>query len=116
MAVELSLQTRSAFYGDLVAAVTLVTWGVSTYTAKAFQGLDQKHSEALTDQFQGEYKQRADEVVNRVQGIADAQATVSMAIDVARNLSDASVYVEDATGLARSLGSRFSTSSPMTVR
>ncbi len=86
----------------LVTAVTLVTWGVSTYTAKAFQGLDQKHSEALTDQFQGEYKQRADEVVNRVQGIADAQATVSMAIDVARNLSDASVYVEDATGLARS--------------
>ena len=86
----------------LVTAVTLVTWGVSTYATKAFQSLEQKHSEALTDQFQGEYKQRADEVVNRVQGIADAQATVSMAIDVARNLSDASVYVEDATGLARS--------------
>jgi two-component system, NtrC family, nitrogen regulation sensor histidine kinase NtrY len=86
----------------VVAAVTLVTWGVSTYTAKAFQALEQKQSEALVDQFQGEYKQRADEVVNRVQGIADAQATVSMAIDVARNPSDASVYVEDATGLARS--------------
>jgi len=86
----------------VVAAVTLVTWGVSTYTAKAFQALEQKQSEALVDQFQGEYKQRADEVVNRVQGIADAQATVGMAIDVARNPSDASVYVEDATGLARS--------------
>ncbi len=86
----------------VVAAVTLVTWGVSTYTAKAFQALEQKQSEALVDQFQGEYKQRADEVVNRVQGIADAQATVSMAIDVARNPSDASLYVEDATGLARS--------------
>jgi two-component system nitrogen regulation sensor histidine kinase NtrY len=86
----------------VVAAVTLVTWGVSTYTAKAFQALEQKQSEALVDQFKGEYKQRADEVVNRVQGIADAQATVSMAIDVARNPSDASLYVEDATGLARS--------------
>lgn len=86
----------------VVTAVTLVTWGVSTYTARAFQALEQKQSEALVDQFQGEYKQRADEVVNRVQGIADAQATVSMAIDVARNPSDASLYVEDATGLARS--------------
>ena len=85
----------------VVAAVALVAWGVSTYARRAFERLDRQRSDALVEQFRREFLQRGEEVARRVQGIADAEATVRMAIDLSRPQADASLYVNDALGLAR---------------
>ena len=60
-----------------------------------------QHSDALVAQFQREFAQRSDDVVHRVQGIADAEGTVRMAIDLSRPKGDVSVYVNDAAGVAK---------------
>jgi two-component system, NtrC family, nitrogen regulation sensor histidine kinase NtrY len=86
----------------IVVAVALVAWGVSTSTRRAFEQLDQQRTEALVAQFRREFVARGEEVVRRVQGIADAEATVRMAIDLSRPQADASLYVNDARGLAGS--------------
>ena len=86
----------------VVAAVTLVAWGVSTYTRRAFVQLDAQRTAALVAQFRREFDRRGEEVVRRVEGIADTEATVRMAIDLSRPQADPSLYVNDARGLAAS--------------
>ncbi|HEX2715400.1 MAG TPA: ATP-binding protein [Candidatus Acidoferrales bacterium] len=90
------------FSATVVAAVTLVAWAVSTYARRAFERLDSQRSEALVAQFRREFSRRGEEVVRRVEGIADAEATVRMAIDLNRPQADPSLYVNDARGLATS--------------
>lgn len=89
------------FTVTLVIAVTLVAWGVSTYTRGKFEELEQKHTDGLATQFEKEMQQRGDEVVNRVQGIAEAESTLGMAIQISRG-ADPAMYVNDAAGFANS--------------
>jgi nitrogen fixation/metabolism regulation signal transduction histidine kinase len=86
----------------VVVAVALVAWGVSTYTRRAFEQLDSQRTDALVSQFHREFFARSQEVVHRVEGIADEEATVRMAIDLSRPQADPSLYVNDARGLAAS--------------
>jgi len=86
----------------VVVAVTLVAWGVSTYTRRAFEQLDDQRTQALMAQFRREFAARGEEVVHRVEGIADTEATVRMAIDLTRPQADPSLYLSDARGLAAS--------------
>src|ERR1700681_635651 len=87
---------------SIVAAVTLVAWGVSVYTRREFELFDRQRTDALVAQFRREYAQRGEEVVHRVQGVADAEATVRMAIDLNRPQADASQYYNDAHAIAQS--------------
>ncbi len=86
----------------VVAAVALVAWGVSTYTQRAFEQFDSQRTEALVAQFAREFAARGEEVVHRVEGIADGEATLRTAIDLSRPQADPSLYVNDARGLAAS--------------
>jgi two-component system nitrogen regulation sensor histidine kinase NtrY len=97
-----SFRTKLALFFTItvVFAVTLVTWGVSTYTRREFESLEQKRTKALVEQFQREFAQRGEEVVYKVAGIAEAQATYSMAINLSKPNADPSMYVYEATGLA----------------
>ncbi|MFY9584618.1 MAG: ATP-binding protein [Candidatus Acidiferrales bacterium] len=90
------------FSVTVVAAVALVAWGVSTYARRAFEQLDRQRTDALLAQFRREFSRRGEEVVHRVEGIADTEATVRMAIDLAQTRADPSLYVRDAGGLAAS--------------
>jgi signal transduction histidine kinase len=92
----------AVFAATVVAAVALVAWGVSTYTRRAFEQLDSQRTEALMAQFRREFAARGEEVIHRVEGIADAEATLRMAIDLSRPQADPSLYVNDARGLAAS--------------
>src|SRR4029077_7734405 len=85
----------------LVAAVTGVAWGVSVYTRRAFEQFDRQRTAALLAQFRREFAQRGDEVARRVQGIADAEATLRMAIDLNRPQADPSQYYNDARAIAQ---------------
>jgi two-component system nitrogen regulation sensor histidine kinase NtrY len=85
----------------LVAAVAGVAWGVSVYTRRAFEQFDRQRTAALLAQFRREFAQRGDEVARRVQGIADAEATLRMAIDLNRPQADPSQYYNDARAIAQ---------------
>ena len=89
------------FVITIVAAVTLVAWGVSVYTRRAFEEFDHQRTDALVAQFHREYAQRGDEIAHRVQSIVDAEATLRMAMDLNRPQADASQYYNDARGIAQ---------------
>jgi signal transduction histidine kinase len=84
----------------VVVAVGSVAWSVSANTRRAFEVLDQQRTAALVAQFRREFERRGAEVVLRVQGIADAEATLRMAIELSRPEPDYSLYVNDARGLS----------------
>ncbi len=84
----------------VVVAVGLVAWGVATYSRREFERFASQRTEALVAQFRREFSARGEEVVRRVEGIADAEATLRMAMDLNRPQADPSLYVNDARGLA----------------
>jgi two-component system, NtrC family, nitrogen regulation sensor histidine kinase NtrY len=86
----------------LLLSVGIVAVGVTAVTRRAFQDSNQTHREALVAQFEREFERHKQEIVHRVQGIADAEATVRMAIDLSRPKADVSVYVNDARGVSQS--------------
>jgi two-component system, NtrC family, nitrogen regulation sensor histidine kinase NtrY len=86
----------------LLLSVGGVAVGVTVVTRRAFEESNRQHSEALVAQFQHEFDRHEQDVVHRVQGIADAEATVRMAIDLSRPQADVSVYVNDARGVSQS--------------
>ncbi len=99
----MSFRTKllSFFMISVVGAVALVAWGVSVYTRRSFEQFDADRTAALVAQFRAEYKQSGEEVVNRMQGLADAEATLRMAMDLNRPQADASQYYNDARALAQ---------------
>src|ERR1700686_1774998 len=101
--LPMSFRTKlvAFFVATIVAAVSLVAWGVTSNTRRAFEQLDRQRSDALVAQFRREYAQRGDEIARRVQGIADAEATLRMAMDLNRPQADASQYYNDARGIAQ---------------
>jgi len=90
------------FMVALLLSVGVVAVGVTVVTRQAFQESNRAHSEALVAQFEREFERHKQDIVHRVQGIADAEATVRMAIDLSRPKSDVSVYVNDARGVSQS--------------
>src|SRR3974390_2229451 len=90
------------FTVTVVAAVGTVAYGVSAYTRRAFEQFDRQRTEALVAQFRREFSQRGDEIVRRMQGVSDAEATLRMAMDLNRPQADASQYYSYARGLAQS--------------
>ncbi|MGB9311086.1 MAG: hypothetical protein WCC15_10255, partial [Candidatus Acidiferrales bacterium] len=91
-----------SFMLALLLSVALIAAGVTVVTRRAFDELNREHSDALLAQFQKEFQRRGKDVVDRVKGIADAEPTVRMAIDLSRPNADVSVYVNDAHGVSRS--------------
>ena len=68
----------------IILAVAVVATGV-TYSARdAFGDLNARRTTALIGQFQNEFSRRGLDIVRRTQGVADAEATVRMAIELAR--------------------------------
>jgi len=86
----------------LLLSVGAIAAGVTVVARRAFEDSNRQHTEALVKQFKDEFDRRGQDVVHRVQGIADAEGTVRMAIDLSRPKADVSVYVNDARGVSQS--------------
>jgi signal transduction histidine kinase len=86
----------------LLLCVGLVAGGVTAVTRRAFEQRDHQYADAAVAQFNREFGRREVEVAHQVQGIADAESTVRMAIDVSRPQADVSIYANDAQGVAKS--------------
>ncbi|HYA97017.1 MAG TPA: HAMP domain-containing sensor histidine kinase [Methylomirabilota bacterium] len=92
------------FLVTVLASVSVVAWSVVRYTRNAFEEMDAQRTDALLTQFRTEFSQRADEVVHRVEKIADGDAALKMAIALTRPNPDLSLFVHDANGAAQDQG------------
>jgi signal transduction histidine kinase len=95
------------FLITVLASVSLVAYGVTYYTQKSFEQMDQQRTEALVAQFKKEFAQRSDFVAQLVENITNAEVTLHMAIDLTRPNADASIYLHDANGAAQDHGLDF---------
>jgi two-component system, NtrC family, nitrogen regulation sensor histidine kinase NtrY len=100
--VSFRVKLALVFTLTIVVAVALVAWGVSTYTQTEFEKIDQRHTDALTEQFKQEYAQRGEAVVHRVTGIRESGDTTKMAIKLVGPRGDASEFVDLAGEIAKS--------------
>jgi two-component system, NtrC family, nitrogen regulation sensor histidine kinase NtrY len=89
------------FVLTVVASVSLVAYGVSHYTQKSYEEIDAQRTETLVAQFNREFQQRGEMVVQQVENITNSDATVHMALDMARPASDTSIFLHDANGAAQ---------------
>jgi two-component system, NtrC family, nitrogen regulation sensor histidine kinase NtrY len=89
------------FLVTVLASVSLVAYGVTYYARNAFEEMDNERTKALVAQFEKEYAQSGEQVAQQVENIANAEITLRVAIDLARQNPDLSVYVHDATGAAQ---------------
>lgn len=85
----------------LLLSVAAMAAGVIILTRRTLDESNRRHSEALLGQFQREFERRGQDVTHQVQAIADAEATVRMAIELSRPQADVSVYVNDARGVSQ---------------
>ena len=85
----------------LLLSVGVTAAGVIILTRRTLDESNRRHSEALLGQFQREFERRGQDAAHQVQAIADAEATVRMAIELSRPQADVSVYVNDARGVSQ---------------
>ena len=95
------------FLITVLASVSLVAYGVTYYTQRSFEKMDGQRSAALVAQFNQEFAQRGETIVQQVDNITNADITLRMAIDLTRPNADSSLYVHDANGAAQDHGLDF---------
>ena len=95
------------FLVTVLASVSVVAYGVVHYTQGAFEEMDAQRTEALVAQFNKEFEQGGDGVVQQVENIANSEITLKVAIDLARPNADQSLYVHDAIGVSQDHGLDF---------
>jgi two-component system nitrogen regulation sensor histidine kinase NtrY len=95
------------FLITVLASVSLVGYGVTYYTQKAFEQSDLQRTKALVEQFNKEFTQRGEVVVQQVESIANAEITLRMVLDLTRPNSDSSLFIHDANGAAQNHGLDF---------
>lgn len=105
----MTFRARLLILVALTVAVTvgLTTWAVSAFTQRTFEAMDEERTQALLAQFRREFARRGDEVVRRIEGIANAEGTLRLAIDISRGAPDYSAYVSEAGALAAAHGLDF---------
>jgi len=86
----------------LAGSLGLLTWGVDRFVRQQFEQEQRQQSDTLITQFRREFTHRGDELVYAVKGIAEAEGTLRMAIDLSRPQADPSLYARDALGIANS--------------
>ena len=100
----------------VVLSVGLVAWAVSYLTRDAFERLNNQRTDALVAQFQREFQRRSNEVTRRVEGIANADETLRMAVSLGGGAQDLSSHFDDASASPHRINSIFSNSLPPTAR
>lgn len=91
-----------AFTLTVVVSVGAVAWAVWERATSAFVAADAQRTAALVEQFRHEFARRGEEIGHRIAGIAEAEATYRMALDLysRRATPNYGDYVNDALGLA----------------
>jgi two-component system nitrogen regulation sensor histidine kinase NtrY len=102
MTVTFRFKLFVVFTLALLVSVGLIAAGVIVNMRRTFGEQNARRTDALVAQFQHEFDDRKQEVVHRVHGVAEDEGTVTMAMNLAKPGADVSVYVHDASGVAKS--------------
>ena len=86
--------------GITLAFVTIFAYSVIRYTKTAFEETEAQREQSQIAQVQHQLVQLGDEVVRRVENIANSELTLRMGIDLALPKADKFLYVGDAIGAA----------------
>src|SRR5947209_17598812 len=100
----MKLRTKLVIFSVTViaGAVGALAWSVDRFVRQQFEQEKRQRSDTLITQFRREFTHRGDEVVYALQGIAEAEGTLRVAIDLSRPQADPSLYAHDARGIATS--------------
>ena len=100
----MKLRTKFAIFSLTLLAGSLgvLAWGVNRFVRRQFEQEQKQRSDTLVTQYRREFAHRGDEVVYALQGIAEAEGTLRMVIDLSRPQADPSLYAHDAQGIATS--------------
>jgi two-component system, NtrC family, nitrogen regulation sensor histidine kinase NtrY len=100
----MKLRTQLAVFSVVAVCGSLgvLAWSVNRYVRRQFADVQRQEADTLVAQSQREFLRRGDEVSYALQGIAEAEGTLRMAIDLSRPQSDPSLYARDARGIATS--------------
>ena len=88
----------------VVSTVVIAAWAVLASTRRAFESLESQRVDAAVAQFRREFERRREEIAGRVERIARADSTLSIAIGISRPDPDYSPYVNEAPALAAAHG------------
>jgi len=102
--MKTSFRTRLLLATMAVAILSVVTvaWLVTLTTRKAFDELESQRTAALAQQFQREFERQGQDVARRVQQVAQSDSVLRIALDLARTPSNDSLYLNEASDLAKS--------------
>ncbi len=95
------------FLVTVLASVSVVAYSVTHYTRAAFEDMDAQRTEALVAQFNKEFEQSGEGMVQQVENVANSEITLRAAMDLARPNADQSLYVHDAIGVSQDHGLDF---------
>src|SRR3979490_2549589 len=95
------------FLVTVLASVSVVAYSVTHYTRAAFEDMDAQRTEALVAQFNKEFEQSGEGMVQQVENVANGEITLRAAMDLARPNADQSLYVHDAIGVSQDHGMDF---------
>src|SRR5690349_8667381 len=100
----MKLRTKLILFSVTVVAGSagVLTWNLDRFVRQQFGQEQKQQSDTLVTQFRREFTHRGDEVVYALQGIAETEGTLRMAIDLSRAQADPSLYARDALGIANS--------------
>jgi two-component system, NtrC family, nitrogen regulation sensor histidine kinase NtrY len=98
----MKLRTKVVIFSVTLLAGSLgaLGWGVNRFVRQQFEQEQKQHSDTLVTQFRREFTHRGDEVEYAVQGIAQEEGTLRMAISLMSAQADPSLYARDAQGIA----------------
>ena len=100
----MKLRTKLAIFSVTVLAgsVGVLAWRLDRFVRQQVEREQRQQSDTLVTQFRREFARRGAEVVYALEGIAEAEGTLRVAIDLSRPQADPSLYAHDAQGIATS--------------
>jgi two-component system nitrogen regulation sensor histidine kinase NtrY len=100
--MKLRTKLLMVFMAVVIGCVGILAWSVDRFVRQQFEQAQSQQSDTLVTQFRREFTHRGDEVVYALQGIAEAEGTLRMALDLSRPQADPSLYAREARGIATS--------------
>ena len=92
----------AVFALTVLVSVVAVAWSISSFTRRAFERLNEERTAALVAQFRGEFSRRGEEVVRRVEAIAESDDSTRIALALNHGSPEFSAYLNQARTIAYS--------------
>src|SRR5207302_7408843 len=83
-------------------SVAAVAWMVASLTRRAFERASEERTQALVAQFRREFGRRGEDIIRRVEAVANGEAANGLALSLSRGNPDYGAYLSEARSIADS--------------